>query len=889
MAKKVDLQKKLSDVFDRYHVSQHEDNYHVIEQYINANEVEKELHKSTEKDAHLSSQIKHITRHDQKTDVQSELNYLHEQNEHLILGNLGNGQQEVRGSRVSMDAIQHNTLDARLYHDFLREKNEREKGYEELKGKINRVVNVDEYGADPTGVKDSTEAFHKALGSGNVQVTMSAGTYKIYGIKLPSNTRLVGQGKDITILKVADDAENDVIAVTNANMSGNARNISIENFTVNGNRWRQGGNLSPAGGSLSSGVRFAGVKHGYIYNIKSYDNLLHGIDITYANDAYYYGGDGSRVSESLESKYIHVDNCETYGFGDDGITTHWSRYLLITNNYSHHPAKNGGNNNGIEADDGSQFVFLDNNRTEMCYAGVEIKAHATASAASNVYVGNHMSIKDCRSYNIRHIGHHRAGDPQSKTAYNVMLNNCTAIYPYANGVYPNATPRALCICAFRNVQINNFSAYGDSNYTANQPVVVVQFRAENVTLNGINIQGFAKASADLKIMGGGNKPKKITFANVNIYNSSEQSGIQGGSGVYDTKIIGANLIGRGSGNAIEMYNNTAEIIGVNAEGYTNKAMISKKAYNVVPTVLKGGLSAGSTGSGALAQRSAILASTGGSYAHNDRSWVAGSGGESQARGSRSAVLNSLQSETLSGSYCQTIVNSRGVKSSGNYQFLMGYGTDGAKYENVTIQMGSTSGNIKAKGTIQSGQNFGDYAEYFESQSGQPIPNGTIVTLDGRYIRKAQEGDIPLGVISGTAGVILGDQMFHHKDKFLKDEFGVTLTEWQTKEWQDDEGNWYSEEVETPIPNPDYVESEDDYIPRSQRPEWNVVGLIGQVFVRYRGDLQANDYIKADAGIGYRDNVNGYYRVQEITTPYDPKKGYGVAVCFIHPITKGGYK
>ncbi|PNN19218.1 peptidase G2 autoproteolytic cleavage domain-containing protein [Staphylococcus warneri] len=57
----------------------------------------------------------------------------------------------------------------------------------------------------------------------------------------------------------------------------------------------------------------------------------------------------------------------------------------------------------------------------------------------------------------------------------------------------------------------------------------------------------------------------------------------------------------------------------------------------------------------------------------------------------------------------------------------------------------------------------DYAEYYESQSGQEIPLGTMVTLDGRFIRKAQNNDIPLGVISGTAGVVLGDQMFHHKD------------------------------------------------------------------------------------------------------------------------------
>ena len=38
-------------------------------------------------------------------------------------------------------------------------------------------------------------------------------------------------------------------------------------------------------------------------------------------DDYYYAGDGVRVKEALESKYIHIDNCEATGFGDDGITT----------------------------------------------------------------------------------------------------------------------------------------------------------------------------------------------------------------------------------------------------------------------------------------------------------------------------------------------------------------------------------------------------------------------------------------------------------------------------------------------------------------------------------------------------------------------------------------
>jgi hypothetical protein len=833
-----------------------------------------ERHKTQDEHAHSAKQIDY-----KLSNVHDELQYQDGRIEGLVVGHNGDGIEELKDSRTALDGSNHELLSKRLKYDFEIIKNTIDDNYNKLNKKIERIVNVNDYGADPTGEQDSTQAFKNALRGGNVHVHMTAGTYKVTGIKLPNNTILSGEGKDITTIKLADEAPAQNIVITNEDMSGNAHNIGVKDFTVDGNKWRQNKKLKAAGGSLSSNIRFAGVKHGFAHNVKSIDSLLHGFDVTYANDEYFYNGDGVRVNEELESKYIHIDSCEASGFGDDGITTHHSRYLLITNNYSHH-ATGGGNNNGIEIDDGSQYVMLDNNKTEENFGGLEIKAHETASAASHVFVSNHMSIKDNRSYNIRHIGHHIASDTQSKTAYDVMLNNCTSVTPYKNEVYPGSTPRAMVVSAYRNVQINNFTAIGDGTFQANMPVIAIQYRSENVTFNGLNIRGFKNASADVQIYGGGNRPKKITISNFNIIDSSSNKGIANGSRVYDTKIIGGNMQGQGTGTAIFSYNNNTEIIGVNAEKYTNQADLAGRKYTIMPTALKGGLSAGTTGGGAIAQRSAAIASTGGSYAHSDRSWIAGVGAESHAYGSRSAILNSLESETLNGSYCQTIVNSRGVKSRGNYAFLMGYGTDGAKYENTTIDMSSTSGNIKTKGTMSSGQNFGDYAEYFESQSGQEIPNGYMVTLDGRYIRKANINDKPIGIISGTAGVILGDQMFHHKDKFLKDEFGVTLTEVQTKEWQDDEGNTYSEQVEVPIPNPDYVEHDEDYIPRSERPEWNVVGLVGQVFTRIDATVSVNDYIKSDKGVGTKDNNNGFYRVLEITTPYDTEKGYGVAVVLI---------
>ncbi|MDG0860332.1 peptidase G2 autoproteolytic cleavage domain-containing protein [Staphylococcus equorum] len=843
-------------------------------------------HQTKDKHAHKANQIDY-----KLSNVHDELQHQDGRIEGLIIGHNGDGINEIKDARTSLDGDNHPLLSKRLKYDFDNMNKKIEDNYTDLNKKIERIVNVNDYGADPTGENLSDEAFKEALGSGNVHVHMTEGIYIVKdGIKMPNNTVLSGEGKDITIVKLSDDSPRPTLVVTNKEMDGTAHNISWENFTVHGNKERfkekyvsngvQYNHPAPSGGSLSSNLRFAGVKYGYAYNIKSIDALLHGFDITHASDKYFYEGDGVRVNEELESKYIHIDNCESVGHGDDGITTHASRYLNITNNVSHDPKNYHGNSNGIEVDDGSQYVFLGNNNTFNNQCGIEVKAHATANAAAGVVVDGHVSYKDNRSYVVRHIGHHKAADPKSKTAKDVMFNNIVSLYPWENGVYPTWTPRAMVICAYENVSVNNFTAIGDGTFTSGQPVIAVQYRAENVQLHNINVRGFSNASADLKIYGGANRPKKVTFSNINIHKSSSNIGIGGGAGVYDTKIIGANMIGNGSGNAIESYNSTMTIMGVQHEGYTNGAVIMKKAYKEVPTSLRGGLVAGSTGSGAISRRSAVLATTGESFAHSDRSWLLGAGMKSQAHGSRSGIMNALESETSQGKYSQTIMNSRGVKVEDNYIFAMGYGLGGPSRSNTSIEMKGTTGNIKTKGTVSSGQNFGDYAEYFESQSGQEIPNGYLVTLDGKYIRKANINDKPIGIVSGTAGVVLGDQVFHHKDKFLKDEFGVTIKELQLNEWHDDEGNYYSEEEMIPVPNPDYTEAEEGYAPRSERPEWNIVGLVGQVFTRVDSTVSANDYIKPVKGIGTKDNNNGFYRVLEITTPYDSEKGYGVAVVLV---------
>src|SRR5699024_1923292 len=111
------------------------------------------------------------------------------------------------------------------------------------------IVNLNDYCSYPKSQKDSTEDFKQALRGCNVHVHMTSGTYKATGIKLPNNTVLSGEGKDITTIKFADETPAENIVITNEDMSGNGHNIGIKDFTVNGNKWRQNKKFNAAGGS----------------------------------------------------------------------------------------------------------------------------------------------------------------------------------------------------------------------------------------------------------------------------------------------------------------------------------------------------------------------------------------------------------------------------------------------------------------------------------------------------------------------------------------------------------------------------------------------------------------------------------------------------------------
>lgn len=167
---------------------------------------------------------------------------------------------------------------------------------------------------------------------------------------------------------------------------------------------------------------------------------------------------------------------------------------------------------------------------------------------------------------------------------------------------------------------------------------------------------------------------------------------------------------------------------------------------------------------------------------------------------------------------------------------------------------SQGGSVGCRGSFSGGQTLNDYAEYFEWSDGNPDNQdriGVTVVLDGDTIRPSTEqdsGDDIVGVVSGTAGVVLGSSPFEWSGKYQKDEFGRIITEKVTwVHWAEGDTNHNYKVGEVPdgvvVPadadyktydNPIVVENYDEsaeYQSRDQRKEWAPIGLVGQVHVK----------------------------------------------------------
>jgi hypothetical protein len=183
------------------------------------------------------------------------------------------------------------------------------------------------------------------------------------------------------------------------------------------------------------------------------------------------------------------------------------------------------------------------------------------------------------------------------------------------------------------------------------------------------------------------------------------------------------------------------------------------------------------------------------------------------------------------------------------------------------------GNGYADGTWNN--NGADYAEYFESATGQVILTGSTVVLENNKVRLATVTDSPddvIGVVRpkepSKASMVVGNTAWNKwADKYLTDDFDRYIMEdHNVVEWTDEEGkpqSYESHNIPTNVVVPENAvikthdengikfqhyklnpawNSDVEYVNRESRDEWLIIGLVGQVKV-LKGQLMGSRWVK----------------------------------------------
>ena len=160
-------------------------------------------------------------------------------------------------------------------------------------------------------------------------------------------------------------------------------------------------------------------------------------------------------------------------------------------------------------------------------------------------------------------------------------------------------------------------------------------------------------------------------------------------------------------------------------------------------------------------------------------------------------------------------------------------------------------------------------EMFETVAGQPIDVGYFVTLQGSKIRKANSHDeFILGITSADSSFLADGGELRWENKLMGRVGQGAISK---------KNPWYPR---LPIRrgrlsfrsaqkrNPSCIRigtSRKNYLPRSKRPEWVAVGLLGKLRVRDDGTCRVDEYCMPNED-GIATAASSGYRVMERTGP-----------------------
>ena len=230
--------------------------------------------------------------------------------------------------------------------------------------------------------------------------------------------------------------------------------------------------------------------------------------------------------------------------------------------------------------------------------------------------------------------------------------------------------------------------------------------------------------------------------------------------------------------------------------------------------------------------------------------------------------------TIAAAPRQTVIGENNKESTDSRDvFIIGNGSGDTSRSNC-LRVTNANGVYSNSTYKSSGADYAEFFQWFDDNPNNEDRVGLFVTLDGEKIRLAEpEDDYILGIVSGCPS-ILGDVYDDNwKGMYEIDIYGRPILEnvevpAETIEIPDPENPEQTitkviQEAHTEIRqklNPNYDPTQ-EYIPRSERPEWDAVGMMGKLVVIDDGTCKVNGWCTVgNGGIATNSEKRTKYRV-----------------------------
>ena len=184
--------------------------------------------------------------------------------------------------------------------------------------------------------------------------------------------------------------------------------------------------------------------------------------------------------------------------------------------------------------------------------------------------------------------------------------------------------------------------------------------------------------------------------------------------------------------------------------------------------------------------------------------------------------------TINGGSGRTVIGKYGeIGNNDDLMFAIGNGSSSVHSNIFSVDV---DGDAYAKSYNTMGADYAEYFEWFDCNPDNEDRRGMLVNLDGDKIVPAHGNDF-VGIISANPSVVGNNAEMHWHGKYKTDVFGQVL----------------KDEAGKPIISDEYKKQQ--YIPRSKRSEWGLVGLVGRLVVTDDGSCKVGGYVSARRGIG----------------------------------------